>query len=122
MHPSLPKLVLPTMDFPDLGTYVLLAAATYGLLQGFYNILSLASRITKPTQGTARQAPTEEATINNERPPQHRRSTVDKITVTRTRLAHYENIGCGALASASSDECTTYAICKNCQKQVKKFK
>ena len=109
------------MDLPDCSTYALLAFATYGLLQALWSLISLASRMMKPTERATSQAPTEEVPIDNARVPTQRRSVVNKITVTRTRIAHYENIGCGALASANTDECTTYTICQNCQKLVKKF-
>ena len=109
------------MDLPDCSTYALLTFATYGLLLALWSLISLASRMMKPAECTTSQASTEEAPIDNARVPTQRRSVVNKITVTRTRIAHYENIGCGALASANTDECATFTICQNCQKQVKKF-
>ena len=111
----------PIMDLPDFSTYALLASATYGLLQALWSLFSLASKMMKPTQSATSQAQAEQVTSHNARVPTQRKSVINKITVTRTRIAHYENIGCGALASANPDECTMYTICQNCQKQVKKF-
>jgi len=123
------------MDVTEVSSYLFLFAAAYGLASFLWQLTSCARKAfkrlcshprgahlssTNQAEGSQENARTMLATATGN-PERAQQPACKKIIVTKNRIAHFDDVQCGPLATANRDDCTSYQFCEKCKKQCKKF-